>query len=112
MRHVTEELERVDLERATVAGVVAGANELDPAKHRVVSPSRVVDGGVTHREAERRRTRTNLVGSVVPRVGDRDVPLDASELEGDIQIVMAVVVTQEHNASRLILDRLTHAVAY
>jgi hypothetical protein len=30
---------------------------------------------------------------------------------GDIEIAMAVVVTQEHNASRLILDRLTHAVA-
>jgi hypothetical protein len=51
MRHVTEDIQRVDLERATLTRVVIGADELDPAQERVVTLSGVVDCGVAHGEA-------------------------------------------------------------
>jgi len=84
MRHVTEDVQRVGLERATLTRVVVGADELDPAKQRVVTLSGIVDRGMTHREARRLSARTHDIRSIVPRVRDRDVPFHPPQDERDV----------------------------
>src|SRR5262245_27116398 len=84
MRHVPEDVQRVDLERVAVARVVIRPNELDPSQQRVVSPGGIVDGGITYGEAGRLRAGAHQLGMIVPSVRDGDIPLDPSKREGDV----------------------------